>query len=257
MDANLVEIFSSIQGEGLHLGASTLFVRFGGCDLRCAWCDSPNTWRPASRCSVECEPGTGRFESIANPVSLAQIERRLAGLGLEEHRFVSLTGGEPLLQPDAVGALVGSLRGARPRVLLETHGLAVDAMAGVAEQVDVVSMDWKLTSDVRRAADPRSGPVERFHEEHERFLHAAGGAGELIVKVVVSANTREQELDEVTARIAAFDPATPLILQPLTPAGRVREKPTAAQLISLLRRCENVLQEVRVIPQTHKSYGAH
>ena len=48
--ANLVEIFSSIQGEGPHVGESTLFVRFGACDLRCRWCDSPHTWRPAATC---------------------------------------------------------------------------------------------------------------------------------------------------------------------------------------------------------------
>jgi organic radical activating enzyme len=45
--ANLVELFSSVQGEGPHLGTSTLFVRFGVCDLRCAWCDSAQTWAPA------------------------------------------------------------------------------------------------------------------------------------------------------------------------------------------------------------------
>jgi 7-carboxy-7-deazaguanine synthase len=257
MEANLVEIFSSIQGEGLYVGASTLFVRFGGCDLRCAWCDSPDTWRPAKRCRVECEPGSERFEELANPVGLAELEGRLAALALERHRFVSLTGGEPLLQSGAVRALARSLRAAPPRVFLETHGLAVEAMAEVAADIDVVSMDWKLSSDVRRASDPRRGAVDSFHAEHERFLRAARGAGELMVKVVVSANTLEQELDEVTQRILDFDPLIPLILQPLTPAGSVRETPSAAQLVALLRRCERVLPEVRVIPQTHKSYGAH
>ena len=43
--ANLVEVFSSFQGEGPLVGASTLFVRFGECDLRCRWCDSTHTWR--------------------------------------------------------------------------------------------------------------------------------------------------------------------------------------------------------------------
>ncbi|MGE4653124.1 MAG: 7-carboxy-7-deazaguanine synthase QueE, partial [Myxococcota bacterium] len=55
MLANLVEVFSSIQGEGPHVGASTVFVRFGGCDLRCAWCDSPHTWLPSKRCRLEVE----------------------------------------------------------------------------------------------------------------------------------------------------------------------------------------------------------
>jgi organic radical activating enzyme len=257
VEANLVEVFSSIQGEGLYVGASTLFVRFGGCDLRCAWCDSPDTWQPAERCRVESQPGSECFESVANPVTLADLEAALVGLDLHSHRFVSLTGGEPLLQAGAVGALARRLRDTRPRVFLETHGLAVDAVAAVAHDIDVVSMDWKLASDVRRETDPRHGPVVEFHEEHERFLRAAQEAAERIVKVVVSTNTREEELDEVVGRIAGVDPSTPLVLQPVTPIGRVREVPSAERLVSLLRRCEAVLPEVRVIPQTHKTYGAH
>ena len=67
-EANLVEIFSSFQGEGPHVGQSTLFVRFGGCDLRCPWCDSPHTWQPSARCRLD-DPAHGARE-VANPVSL-------------------------------------------------------------------------------------------------------------------------------------------------------------------------------------------
>jgi len=98
-DANLVEIFSSVQGEGTHVGATTLFIRFGGCDLRCRWCDSPNTWKPASECRVETGRGGGKFQRRPNPLSLASIVEAAEALDLAAHEFVSLTGGEPLLQP--------------------------------------------------------------------------------------------------------------------------------------------------------------
>ena len=71
MSANLVEIFSSVQGEGPDVGASTLFVRFGGCDLRCRWCDSPHTWRPAERCRIETARGTGASRFVPNPIEMA------------------------------------------------------------------------------------------------------------------------------------------------------------------------------------------
>ena len=58
--ANLVEIFSSVQGEGPHVGQSTLFVRFGECDLRCRWCDSPHTWQPAEGVPHRAAPGRRR-----------------------------------------------------------------------------------------------------------------------------------------------------------------------------------------------------
>ena len=68
--ANLVEIFASAQGEGPWVGAETIFVRLGECDLRCAWCDSPGTWRRARRCRIEEAPGTGRFRDVENPIDL-------------------------------------------------------------------------------------------------------------------------------------------------------------------------------------------
>jgi len=252
----LVEIFSSAQGEGPWVGASTLFVRLGGCDLRCAWCDSPGTWRPPRRCRVETAPGTGRFAERDNPVPLADAEKLLAEAGAGDHRFVSLTGGEPLLQPGAVAALAGAARGLGSAAYLETHGLEVEAMARLAPRVDVVSMDWKLASDVRRASAPRGAAPADFHDEHERFLEAALEAPEVFVKLVISPATRDEELDEVCRRMARVAEDTLLVLQPVTPFGRVREAPPAERLLACLRRCEARLPLVRLIPQTHRLYGA-
>lgn len=42
----LVEEFYSIQGEGYHSGEAAWFIRLGGCDIGCNWCDSPFTWNP-------------------------------------------------------------------------------------------------------------------------------------------------------------------------------------------------------------------
>ncbi|HEU4429975.1 MAG TPA: 7-carboxy-7-deazaguanine synthase QueE, partial [Myxococcota bacterium] len=95
--ANLVEIFSSIQGEGPYAGLSTLFIRFGGCDLRCAWCDSPHTWRPAERARIETARASGEFVERENPVAIEEIAAAAEALGALQHRQVSLTGGEPLL----------------------------------------------------------------------------------------------------------------------------------------------------------------
>jgi pyruvate-formate lyase-activating enzyme len=169
---------------------------------------------------------------------------------------VSLTGGEPLLQPDAVSALAQLIRGERRRVYLETHGLLAEALEQVADQIDVVSMDWKLASDVRRATDRRGEPAKPFHDAHERFLRAALQTPEVIVKVVVTPHTEDAELEEVCRRIAALAPETTLVLQPVTPWGRVRKAPTGGQLLAWQRACSAHLRVVRVIPQTHRMYGA-
>jgi 7-carboxy-7-deazaguanine synthase len=251
--ANLVEIFSSFQGEGPHVGASTLFVRFGACDLRCRWCDSPHTWKPAARCRIE-DPARGERE-IDNPVPLAEISAAAVALDVARHRFVSLTGGEPLLQPDAVRTTAAALRALGPRILLETHGLATAALERAIDAIDVVSMDWKLASEVARAGHKRGAPHEEFHAEHERFLRVARAAGEVYVKVVVTPRTREDELDALARHVAAVDPEVPVVLQPVTPRGPVKKSPGPAQLLAWQGRLERTLGDVRVIPQTHPGLG--
>ena len=98
LTANLVEIFSSIQGEGPDVGSATLFVRFGGCDLRCCWCDSVYTWQPATECRIETARGSGQWRTLPNPLSVdaivaeahlldfdAQVYGRRVELSFEHH----------------------------------------------------------------------------------------------------------------------------------------------------------------------------
>jgi len=254
--ANVVEVFSSIQGEGPWVGRSTLFVRLGGCDLRCRWCDSPGTWLPAGEARLERARGSGEFDARANPVPIADLVAACEALELEAHRFVAITGGEPLLQPEAVRALAGALAGRGPRIFLETHGVADAALAQVVDAVDVVSMDWKLASDVRRESDVRSAPAAPFHEAHERFLRTARAGAEVSVKLVVTTASEDAEIDEAARRIADVDPATPVVLQPVTPFGPVRERPSAERMLGLEARLARTLADVRVIPQTHPIWGA-
>ena len=254
--ANLIEIFSSIQGEGTHIGTSTLFFRLGECDLRCRWCDTPQSWRPARTCRIETVRGTGAFRTVDNPVSIADVAHAADTLELAAHAFGSITGGEPLLQPGAVRALALAIHERGPRVHLETHGLAVEALEAVVDVVDVVSMDWKFASDVRRASDRKGEPVASFHDAHERFLAVAKRAPEVVVKLVVTLDTREDEIDEMCERVSRSTGEVSLVVQPVTPASAVRETLGADRLLPLLARIERKVPGVRLIPQTHKLYGA-
>ena len=254
MAANLVEIFSSVQGEGAHVGRSTLFVRFGECDLRCRWCDSPHTWKPARRCRFEVERGSGHFEERENPVALGDVRAAAERLEVASHAFVSLTGGEPLLQPGAVQEIAAALRALGPRIHLETHGLAHEALAQVIGDIDLVCMDWKLPSDVKWADASRG--AEDFEALHREFLRVAVGAPEVAVKVVVTPASTDAEIDAVAACVAEISPDVPLILQPVTPTRQVPERPGAERLLALTTRLERRVRDVRVIPQTHPIYGA-
>lgn len=177
-------------------------------------------------------------------------------LGAERHRFVSLTGGEPLLQPEAAAWLAWELRALGPAVHLETHGLHVSALERVLPHVDVVSMDWKLGSDVRRASEAKGSRPAPFGPAHRAFLECAVAAPRVVVKVVVTPDSEDAEIDEAVACVAAVAPNATFVLQPVTPHGPVRERPSAKRLLALARRAESQLRDVRLIPQTHPIYGA-
>ncbi len=249
---NLVEVFSSIQGEGPEIGTRTLFVRLGECDLRCVWCDSPGTWRPAKSARFERVAGSADFsQEETNPISMTRLIEAANALGLEGHRWISLTGGEPLLQPDALMAICEALGGRGPGFFLETHGLHTAALEAVLEPIEFVSMDWKLASDVRRESDPKGSAPQAFHDAHREFLTVARRVGRVAVKVVVTPSSTDAELDEVFAAVEQIYSSATLVLQPVTPSGQVRERPTALRMHELERRASKRLTDVRVIPQTH------
>ncbi len=255
MDAHLVEIFESVQGEGPQVGERTVFVRFAECDLRCAWCDTPESWRRVPECRVYGALGHGAHESIPNPVSLPRLEAWLDARGVPAGRWVSLTGGEPLLQPGAVAHWARALRARGLRVHLETHGLAHEALGEALDHVDYVSMDWKLASDVRRVSD-RGPDVAPFHDEHAAFLERVGDRPGACVKIVITPRTTRDELEAACRHIAAVRPATTLVLQPVTPDGAVPEAPSVDVMMEHLEACAAFVDDVRLIPQTHKALGA-
>lgn len=252
---NLVEVFSSIQGEGPEVGTRTLFIRYGGCDLRCRWCDSPGTWKRADQWRYETAPGSGRWAEERNPVSPARLLSVAKSLDLSAHRWVSLTGGEPLLQPEALAAAAEVLSGHGPGIFLETHGLHADALEQVIDRIDFVSMDWKLASDVRRESERKGADVAPFHDAHQRFLETAKSVSAVAVKLIITPASEDREIEEAIRRVAETHPGACLVLQPVTPHGPVQARPTAVRMQALARRAGSRLQDVRVIPQTHPLLG--
>ena len=96
----VIEVFHSIQGEGLLTGVRTTFVRTARCNLRCRWCDTTYSFGP------------GKERSIASI---------LAEVGRHKTRHVCLTGGEPLLQRESL-ELVRRLSAKGLTTVVETGG---------------------------------------------------------------------------------------------------------------------------------------
>ena len=99
----LNELFHSIQGESTLAGLPTVFVRFQECNLFCGYCDTPRA-------------------RVAGPGHAVDAETLVAMIENRGCRHVCLTGGEPLLQRDAVVLLARRLIGQGLTVSLETNG---------------------------------------------------------------------------------------------------------------------------------------
>lgn len=141
------EIFGpTVSGEGPTLGQRCAFLRLGGCNLDCSWCDSAWTW-DASRFDLRAE---------LRRMPADEIVGRLLATGT---KFVIVSGGEPLLQQRYAGwnAVLRGLTGAGVRVEVETNG-TVEPTAETARMLTRFTVSPKLAhSGV--AEDKRVSPV--------------------------------------------------------------------------------------------------
>lgn len=245
--ARLVEVFSSIQGEGILVGRRQVFVRTFGCNLRCTYCDSPETLKESgspAQCRIEDPPGSWTFRCLSNPVSAGDLTAIVRGYLSEPHHSLSMTGGEPLLHAAFLERWLPDVRALGLKIFIETNGLLPDHLRRVLPLVDYVSMDFKAPTATGLDA-------AATWARHRQFLEVAR-AVTVYGKLVVTPSTSDDELDAVVAVIHAVDSAIPLILQPVTPFGYEPHTVPPARMIALQARAARHLDDVRVIPQTHK-----
>jgi 7-carboxy-7-deazaguanine synthase len=247
--ANLIEIFSAIQGEGLNVGTRQIFVRFGGCDLRCTYCDSEHTWQKQPTCQIEMTPGDRDFEQHSNPVLGSQL---LAWINRQNlinlHDSISITGGEPLLHANFLSTWLPTVRqSTQLPIYLETGGHRPQQLATVIEHLDLIGMDMKLPS--------ASG--EEHWIAHQEFLQlCVQQKCPVFVKIIVSRDTTLAELEKAAQIVRSVDSQLPLFLQPVTPLEQPHSKapvaPEPSQILQWQHFLKQFLTIVRVIPQTHK-----
>jgi organic radical activating enzyme len=234
----LSEIFCGIQGEGLRLGERMIFVRLAGCDLGCAYCDTPRSRTRRPMFPVYRKSGREYSPNPVEPAAAVDVVSSLQPVG--RGTMVSLTGGEPLLQTAFLRELSWRLRRKGFRLYLETNGVVTRGLEEILPLMDVIAMDWKLVSSTRSKDVARS---------HRRFL--LGAQRRLtFVKMVITPRTAATEVELACRTIAAVNPSIPVVLQPVTPHGR-GSHPAASLLLRLQELALAVLPDVRIIPQIH------
>jgi len=218
-----MEVYRSIQGEGLLMGVPTTFVRFFACNLRCSWCDTKYSW------SVR-EGGT--WESIP----AQEVAERVHALGA---RHVVLTGGEPTLQKE-LALLAQELKEQGHHLTVETNATIFPAKA--VPFIDLWSLSPKLSSAGENYL--RFPIMQRFLEtlrpEQQQW------------KFVVRDDEDVQHLRALLSRFPLFaEHHLPVLLQP---EGNMATEDYAAALEYLAKQVQDSFWDdyyVRVLPQLH------
>lgn len=241
MQAGVSEIFSSIQGEGKYVGCRQLFIRLIGCNMNCPYCDTNDVAHDKTvPCILEKAAGYQGDLKLDNPVDIEDLMPYINYRLQSPHHSISITGGEPLLFTDFIRALAQKVKQFNVPLFLETNGTLPQQLEKVIDIIDIISMDMKLPSDVQKA----------YWQEHEQFLQVAKQK-DVYVKIVVSAESTEEDFARALDIIKNVDENILLVLQPITPMGGLHEAPPQ-KMLDWQSKAMQVLKNVRVIPQTHK-----
>jgi len=220
------EIFYSIQGEGKLAGLPSAFIRTTGCNLRCTWCDSPDTsWRPQGEAM--------------------EIEEILDRLAEYPTAYAVLTGGEPMIAPQ-VEALTHRLKDAGYHITIET----------AATHWKDVSCDLASISPKLAHSTPWNRDDARFADAHEesrlnlpvirRFMTLP----DYQIKFVVDSPADLAEIDLILARLEPCDPSNVLLM----PQG-VTQDELAARAAWIAPICKQ--RAFRFCPRLHIALYGH
>jgi len=243
--AQLHEVFSSIQGEGPWIGQRQIFVRFAGCNIRCRYCDTLDAVQIQGGqvypkfCSMQISADLKEREEAPNPISSQELTKFCTRLIIPgpSRPVISLTGGEPLLQSPFLMEWLPTVKNDFT-LYLETNGIHHNDMMMIRDLVDVVSMDIKL---------PSSTGLRPFWDDHTKFMKSTRGKT-LYIKVVVTRDTKADDIITTCNIIMLFDRSTLLVIQPAS--GPLA--PESTMLMYFQQMAMRIIENVRIIPQAHK-----
>lgn len=225
MKIPVMEIFGpTIQGEGMVIGQKTMFVRTGGCDYSCSWCDSKFTW-----------DGTGKSTAM----KAEEIISSLKDIGGEAFSHITISGGNPALHK-GLGELINQCHEQGWKVAVETQGS--------------YWQDWLLDiDDVTISPKPPSSLMTTDFNKLDAFMHNLKDANASL-KVVIFNDEDFTYAEMIHQRY----PTVPFFLQ--VGNDDVLTIDDQALVSSLLKRFEwlidrsmksTIMNDAKVLPQLH------
>lgn len=236
-DITISEIFGpTIQGEGPLLGMPTVFVRTGGCDFRCTWCDSMHAVDPSNR---------HEWMKMQPDEVMEQVVRLTRGFPV----LVTLSGGNPALMP--LGGVIERGQEYGYTFALETQGST--------------ERDWFGLLD-HLVLSPK-GPSAGMRYEKKALQLCVGAAGkqtEIALKVVVFgeedyqfARALHEDFGELPMYLQAGSPVPPVAVEPRSGRAALREEIAQRTIWLAGRVAQDRWFDVRVGCQLHTMLWGH
>ena len=236
MNARIFEIFTSIEGEGILYGTKTLFVRLAGCPYSCFYCDT-----------LDALPlDSGKEYSITEACNLIDSN-------LQDNTFkVNFTGGEPLIQHEAVSELAKHVKTRGIPTYLESACFDSKKFLYVLPSIDFVKIEFKTIDS--EFIDKKHYP-DLVRNTLECLQAAVEAKKTTYIKIVVNSKTELESfkdlLDQIF-KIVSKENISGFIIQPTTSLS----EPTLEQLLDFYDNVYPYYDEVRVVPQLHKIISA-
>jgi len=231
----LSEIFTSIEGEGILFGTKTMFVRLAGCPLKCHWCDTPYALPLDSGSDYSVDEAKDLISKSLHPNTYK----------------VNFTGGEPLVQHEAVIELAKFVRQKGIRTYLESACYDAARFAKVLPHIDLVKVEFKL-KDSKVVDEKHYGVL--LQSELDCLKLAIDSGKTTYIKVVVTNSSSLKEFKELVHEV--FRAARPAEIAGfiIQPSYKIDE-PTLDVLFGFYDAVYPVYDQVRVVPQLHKVIG--
>ena len=223
----VLEIFNSIEGEGLRQGLPVTFVRFIGCNLRCVYCDTKYSHTMSS---------TGwEYGNLGKRYTQKELTKVIKEMSLATGGRVTFTGGEPLMSETNINFIYDFARmNPQHDINIETNG-TINPVKLLNREVSniTLTMDYKCASSY---ANGKSSDDNYFYKLRRKDC----------LKVVVGSNQDICELKNVLRRCRQLDAEFSVFVHPVY--GQI----TLELLAEVVQQYCDIYQNVRLGYQLHK-----
>lgn len=236
MKVRIFEIFTSIEGEGILYGTKTLFVRLAGCPFTCFYCDTKESLPLDSGIEYDIKDAFKLIDSH-----------------LQNQTFkVNFTGGDPLIQHEAVAEMAKYIQNKKIPTYLESSCFDSKKFLQLLPYFDIVKIEFK-TQDSEFVDE---GHYDRLISQALECLEfSLKGKKTTYIKIVVSSKTKLKEFSHLVNQIfnlISKEKIDGFIIQPTYGIA----EPSLEHLLNLYDIVFPFYSQVKVVPQLHKFIGA-